>query len=76
MPRLNRCLILAAAWLAGCATTIEDRGRSAAAFTERLKAETDAYFADHPEPLALTDAFALARARTLRLTAQDRKSVV
>lgn len=71
MPRLNRCLILAAAWLAGCATTIEDRGRSAAAFTERLKAETDAYFADHPEPLALTDAFALARARTLRLTAQD-----
>ena len=58
MPRLNRCLILAAAWLAGCATTIEDRGRSAAAFTERLKAETDAYFADHPEPLALTDAFA------------------
>lgn len=74
MNLLNKCLIAALALAAGCATTVEDRARSAASFTDRLKAETDGYFAENPGPLALTNALALARERTLRLTAQELES--
>ena len=71
MNWLSRCLIAAIALVAGCATTVEDRARVSEEFSERLKSETDEYLAGHPGPLALTNAFALARERTLKLTQQE-----
>lgn len=62
------CLIFVAC---GCATTVEDRVKSAEEFSSRMKSETAEYFASNPGPLTLTNAFALARERTLKLTAQE-----
>ncbi len=71
MKELNRCLILAAAFTAGCATTVEDRAKASDEFSRRLRSETAEYFAAHPVPLTLTNAMAVARERTLKLTAQE-----
>ncbi len=72
MKELNRCLIVSAVLLvAGCATTVEERARTSEEFTERVKAETDEYLAANKGPLALTNALALARERTLKLTQQE-----
>ncbi len=71
MKELNRCLIFVVAVAAGCETTIEDRARASEEFSGRLKSETEEYFAANPGPLTLTNAFAVARKRTLKLTAQE-----
>ncbi len=61
-----------ACWLvAGCATTPADRERAAEEMRTRLVRETADYFAAHPEPLAFTNALALARERSLKLTEQE-----
>lgn len=64
---------LAAALLlaAGCATTERDREDAAREMEDRLVRETADYFAAHPEPLSLSNAVALARERTLKLTQQE-----
>lgn len=61
----------ALALAAGCATTPEDRARVSDEFSARLKSETAEYLAGNPGPLSLTNALALARERTLRLTRQE-----
>lgn len=71
MKRLNRCLTIAALLVSGCATTMEDRARVSEEFSHRLKSDTEAYFAANPGPLTLTNAFAIARERTLKLTALE-----
>ena len=71
MKRLNRCLTIVAFLVSGCATTVEDRAKAAEEFSSRLKSDTEAYFAGNPGPLTLTNAFAIARERTLKLTALE-----
>ncbi len=56
---------------AGCATTERDREDAAREMEDRLVRETAEYFAARPGPLALSDAVALARERTLKLTQQE-----
>jgi outer membrane protein TolC len=58
--------------LAGCrAPGYGEREEDAARFRRTLQEETEAYFAAHNAPLALADALALARARTLKLTQEQ-----
>ena len=57
--------------LVGCATTQQDREDAARELEDRLVAETRDYFAAHPEPLTFTNALAIARARSLKLTQKE-----
>ncbi len=63
--------LLALSLVAGCATTPSDREAAAQELKTRLVRETADYFAAHPEPLAFTNALALARERSLKLTEQE-----
>ena len=55
----------------GCATTREDRVDAAQEMEERLVRETSDCLASHPGPLSFTNAIAIARARSLKLTERD-----
>ena len=70
LPFLGGC---AAALLlvGGCATTEADREAAAQEMRTRLVQETADWLAAHPGPLTLTNALALARARSLKLTQQE-----
>jgi outer membrane protein TolC len=57
--------------LVGCATTQQDREDAAREMQDRLVAETRDYFAAHPEPLTFTNALAIARERSLKLTQKE-----
>ncbi len=70
MTRITKA-VLAFLFVAGCATTPADRERASEEMRERLVRETADYFAAHPEPLAFTNALALARERSLKLTEQE-----
>ena len=55
----------------GCATTRQDREDAAREMQDRLVRETADYFAANPGPLAFTNALALARERSLKLTERE-----
>lgn len=60
--------LLSLAWATGCAPGLEGRLESAADYSARKPAETEAWFAGNPDPLTLQTCRALARERTLKLT--------
>ena len=67
----KRVSLVALLLVGGCATTEADREAAAREMQTRLVQETADWLAAHPGPLTLTNALALARERSLKLTQQE-----